>query len=505
MSGPFSPHITDSRRRLVLLAVHDLVCMAMDEFKILAEEIILAFKHDSAMLSHAEKFDMHLKSRTLHIQALRDEIKGRSRDVRELVVTASLDLSSTPQSFIAKEALEDNSDTIAQYAKDGHFGIACVLQLNRLMDLPEPPHAEVMRFLDYRKQLLVDVVDVVAVLDLRSSGYPSFDICFSEKTQLFIPRTICKIPAVKAEMRQDGRVDCLFRSVSQIVHDAGERDLLSLDLLDAESSATDGLGRSLLHLVALRSGDETVEGTAAIFLEDRTLALGLTALHIAAIKGHIQVFEILHGYGSEFIEHLQALSEPTGRACLHWAASCGQLQIVKLLGTLAGADFHKLINTRDRQGDTPLHLAARYGHTEIVRALLDSLPVTWNNLQIYRRHTPFWAAVSGGHLEIMKALMLPSNVDEDESSGLTPLAEAARNGFIDGVRYLLGLNGDLFIRINGKLPVNPNSLNSRWSTALKRSELKTPLDLAIEGRHDGCIRHIQENGGVTWEELTGRI
>jgi ankyrin repeat protein len=231
----------------------------------------------------------------------------------------------------------------------------------------------------------------------------------------------------------------------------------------------------------------------------------LTALHIAAIKGHIQISEILHRYGNEFIGNLQALSAPTGRACLHWAASFGQLRVVKLLGTLAGADFHKLINTRNRQGDTPLHLAARYGHTEIVRALLDPLPVTWNTLQIYRRYTPFWAAVSGGHLEVMKVLMLPSNVDEDYSSGRTPLAEAARSGLIDGVRYLLGLNDDLFLRINGKLPVNPNSLDSCWSAELKRSELKTTLDLAIEGRHDECIPYIRENGGVTWEELTGRI
>jgi ankyrin repeat protein len=101
-----------------------------------------------------------------------------------------------------------------------------------------------------------------------------------------------------------------------------------------------------------------------------TLSLGLTALHIAAIKGRVHIFEVLQRHKVGVTEHLQARSGPTGRTCLHWAASCGQLEVTRLLYTLAGADFRELIDNRDRQGDTPLHLAARYGHTEIVRTLL---------------------------------------------------------------------------------------------------------------------------------------
>jgi ankyrin repeat protein len=478
--------------------------MAMDELKDLGEEIILAFKHDSAMFAHAEIFDRHLRIMTTHLQALRDEMKGISRNVGEIVLAASLDLSSTPQSFVAEGSLKANNNSIAQYAKDGHFGIACVLQLNRLMDLPAPPHLEVTRFIDYRNKLLVDVDNIVARSNFRSSESRLFDTWLLKGTQLFVPRTICRIPAVLADMRRDGRVDYLFRPVSQIAHDSGERHLLPLDLSDAECNATDGLGRSLLHSLALRSNDELDQKTSAAFLENHTLSLGLTALHIAAIKGRVQIFEVLQRHKVRVIEHLQARSGPTGRTCLHWAASCGQLGVTRSLYTLAGADFRELIDDRDRQGDTPLHLAARYGHTEIVRTLLS--PLNWDSLKVHRRHTPFWAAVSGGHLETMNVLEPYSNVDQDESNGMTPLAEAARNGFIEGVKYLLSLNYYTMGSVDTENPkrVNTNSLNSRWNADLKRSELRTPLDLAIEGKHDECIRNIQEYGGITWEALTSR-
>lgn len=91
-----------------------------------------------------------------------------------------------------------------------------------------------------------------------------------------------------------------------------------------------------------------------------------------------------------------------------------------------------------------------------------------------------------------------SNVDEDEADGLTPLAEAARNGFTEEVRYLLGLDCSSLKR------VDLNSLNSCWNTELRKSELKTPLDLAIDGNHADCIELIKANEGVTWERLTFR-
>ncbi len=59
-------------------------------------------------------------------------------------------------------------------------------------------------------------------------------------------------------------------------------------------------------------------------------------------------------------------SQPQGRTTLHLAAMKGYIQIVHML-LEKGID----INTRDSQGWTALHLAAETGQQAVVKLLLD--------------------------------------------------------------------------------------------------------------------------------------
>jgi hypothetical protein len=94
----------------------------------------------------------------------------------------------------------------------------------------------------------------------------------------------------------------------------------------------------------------------------------------------------------------------------------------------------------------------------------------------------------------MKLLQPFCNVDEDEDEDeegwLTPLAEVPRQGFVEGVRYLLSLES-----------VTVNSINSCDHGTMTELVFKTPLDLAIEGKHTERIELLKTHGALTILEL----
>lgn len=102
------------------------------------------------------------------------------------------------------------------------------------------------------------------------------------------------------------------------------------------------------------SFDKFVERTTAYLnLGDKT---GLTALHLAAAKGHYDVVDLLVGLGA----NVNAAAND-GRTPLHVAAAAGDDAVVALL-LLKGANA----TARDRDGKTPLDLAT----TDAVRKRL---------------------------------------------------------------------------------------------------------------------------------------
>jgi cytohesin len=88
---------------------------------------------------------------------------------------------------------------------------------------------------------------------------------------------------------------------------------------------------------------------------------GLTPLHHAVFRGHVEIVKILLERGAD-----PNAKNYAGWTPLHDAALRGHVEIVKLL-----LEHGANPNTKDCYGITPLHIAAQEGHVEIVKLLLE--------------------------------------------------------------------------------------------------------------------------------------
>jgi len=91
-------------------------------------------------------------------------------------------------------------------------------------------------------------------------------------------------------------------------------------------------------------------------------ASGYTALHHAAVGGHLDVIEVLLDKGAK----LDAIGS-RGETALYLAASKGNYEVVKLLSE-HGAN----VDRASSDGKTPLHRAAMAGDSDTVTVLLDA-------------------------------------------------------------------------------------------------------------------------------------
>ncbi|KAF4381739.1 hypothetical protein G4B88_002889 [Cannabis sativa] len=128
----------------------------------------------------------------------------------------------------------------------------------------------------------------------------------------------------------------------------------------------DDFGWIPLHYAAHLGNVEVVE----LFLEINHSSItyvndnnGMSALHIAAKEGHVNVMRSIVTKCPDTCESL----DDRDRTALHVAVESGKKNAVKfLLRTLA---FQDLINEQDKEGNTPLHLAAFQGHSKILEIL----------------------------------------------------------------------------------------------------------------------------------------
>ncbi|XP_047334177.1 putative E3 ubiquitin-protein ligase XBAT31 [Impatiens glandulifera] len=211
--------------------------------------------------------------------------------------------------------------------------------------------------------------------------------------------------------------------------------------------------------------DGTIETVEAMVDEDltvlerRTSIEGLSALHLAASNGKIQVLSMLldRSVNPDILNrHKQTalmLAAKNGniscvesliqaganilmfdglnsRTCLHYAAQGGHSDCLEAIlsstrssPVAASWGFARFVNIRDKNGATPLHLAAKQGRSECVHALLDSGALV--------------CASTGGF----------------GYQGSAPLHYAARSGSLDCVRELLSWGADRLQRdSSGRIP-----------------------------------------------------
>merc|ERR1739848_204173 len=122
---------------------------------------------------------------------------------------------------------------------------------------------------------------------------------------------------------------------------------------------------------------------------------------------------------------------------LHTAVRQGALEIVELLSNYKGKDEVLRVKTKDEKEETPLQLAVRLGETDIVESLL-SLDSSW---RLSRKETlkTVYAAIAGGHKEILDALIKEGKLDWKSLSG-DCLMMAVEDNDRNAVNFLYGEN-----------------------------------------------------------------
>jgi len=128
-------------------------------------------------------------------------------------------------------------------------------------------------------------------------------------------------------------------------------------------------------------------------LENVNFKYGETPLHIACVRGHYLVVNMMIGKGANL-----NIKNINGVTPLHAAMNFGHADIAKLL-ILNGAD----INIKTANGWSPLHTASYNGHIGIVELLLEK---GYNiNTLTNDGWTPLYTAIQANHDEVVKCLI----------------------------------------------------------------------------------------------------
>ncbi|MGH0158275.1 UNVERIFIED_CONTAM: hypothetical protein FKN15_040052 [Acipenser sinensis] len=207
-------------------------------------------------------------------------------------------------------------------------------------------------------------------------------------------------------------------------------------------------------------------------------AEGMTAIHLSAKNGHLNVLDALKGSVSFKITSTKCFPQ-TGLTALHVAASFGQVDFVREILSRVPATMQsepprsavegQRIREQPSEGSTPLHLAAQNGHTAVVGLLL-SKSTSQLHLKDRRGCTCLHLAAANGHHEMVRGLLgQGAEINDTDKNGWTPLHFASKSGFLETVRFLV---------------------ESGASVKLECREGRTPIQYAAEENHQGTVSFL---------------
>ncbi|KAF3056934.1 Serine/threonine-protein phosphatase 6 regulatory ankyrin repeat subunit B [Trichoderma lentiforme] len=269
---------------------------------------------------------------------------------------------------------------------------------------------------------------------------------------------------------------------------------------------------------------------------DVTLAdsQGKTALHYAVSKDINITRALLKENASAMI------GDKEGQTALNLACRLGYVEVVEaMVNNLDNASLLNLVHVDQTAKNTPLHIAAKFGYTAIVKLLLSKGVNV--SLEDSSGNTAIQLSASAGHLDVLRVLLEhhlsrrgdfapedlgpvgeDTNNKNEEEVDKDPytitavkecnelLCRAVTSGQLIVVRYLLNYmdSSHPSIPVQTSTP-SENLLNiaaskgyteivrallPRFDPNVKNAENRTPLDLAVSGKHRDVIRLLLESG-----------
>lgn len=218
-----------------------------------------------------------------------------------------------------------------------------------------------------------------------------------------VPKKLENIPAQPnlndkyvLKLKECKCVEADFEKIYQILREASNQDNLDaiqFSVLNGLCEVKDGEYNRTIFLTAASNGDvNLVKLLAENGCEIKTVdKYNRNALHLATIKGHIQIVAYLVNLRDININSLDNKFETS----LHWAALYGNIKIVQILCQNQDID----INALDKDDETPLHKACYAGQLIVVQ-FLSSLPGIKLNPENKSGKTPLQVVTNGQKQEV---------------------------------------------------------------------------------------------------------
>eukprot|EP00210_Caulerpa_lentillifera_P009480 g9040.t1 len=254
----------------------------------------------------------------------------------------------------------------------------------------------------------------------------------------------------------------------------------------------------LLHWASFNRSKKCLE----YFLREKCLnvdtrnTLGTTALHVAAMKGYIDIMHILINYGANI-----TATTSDGDNSLHLALIEGKIEAVRFL--LEKRIFPRVnVDQENNKGRTPLHIATERCNVDSTKLLINA------GAQPFRKNNcncgPIHYAAKHGNTLIAKTLISLLNatqrvnlIQERTADGWTALHIATNQKHYDFVKFLLDRGATSNVcGPNGCTPLHI-AIHADCTELLSLFHAKG-TDLSIPLTSDGeTIMHVAASAGST--------
>ncbi|XP_062840143.1 inversin isoform X1 [Anolis carolinensis] len=229
-------------------------------------------------------------------------------------------------------------------------------------------------------------------------------------------------------------------------------------------------GRTSFMWAAGKGSDDVIQRMLDLKLDidiNMTDKYGGTALHAAALSGHVSTVQLLLKHAAQIDATDVMKHTPLFRAC-----EMGHKEVIQAL--IKGGARVDLV---DQDGHSPLHWAALGGNPDVCQILIENKINP--NVQDYAGRTPLQCAAYGGYINCMMVL-LDNNADPNiqDKQGRTALHWLCNNGYLDAIKLLLGF---------GAFPNHMENNEERY----------TPLDYALLGGHHEVIQFMLEHNALS--------